>query len=234
MIALCASHVAPNDYTRLEKLRKLLDSVSSQTVQIELYMSVSGLDDKIVKELQARHAPWLHVTKRGCTQMSQFQHYKLLCEEVSERFNSSNTWCMFTDDDDVWHARRAESYLEQIRGSTGSVVVCIDGRMHNGRMLDKPIEYFDYATKLCEFEGFFAIATLDMLRLRGCDLMWRNAILAISSSISFNKPDDVPWLYMQETPKERIDEFYEYLEETRKAWKEYIKLSLMRLGDGAI
>jgi hypothetical protein len=100
-------------------LRKMLDSVNSQTVHIELYMSVSGLDDQIVKELQARHAQWLHMTKSGCAQMSQFQHYKLLCEEVSERFNSSNTWCMFTDDDDVWHARRAESYLEQIRGSRG-------------------------------------------------------------------------------------------------------------------
>jgi hypothetical protein len=106
--------------------------------------------------------------------------------------------------------------------------------MHNGYLLDKPVEYFEYATKLYEFKGFFAIATPEMLRLRCCDLIWRNAILAISSFTSFNKPDDVPWLYMQETPEERIDEFYEYIEETRKAWKEFIKLALMRLGDGAI
>lgn len=132
---------------------------------------------------------------------------------------------MFTDDDDVWYERRVESYLEHIRGSIGSVVVCIDGRMHNGHMLDKPIEYFDYVTKLYNFEGFFAIATPNMLRLRGCDLIWRNAILTSYSISSFTKPDDVPWLYMQETPKERIDEFYEYLEETSKAWKEYIKIA---------
>ena len=227
MIALCASHVESNDYTRLEKLRKMLDSVSIQTVQIELYMSVTGLDDQIVKELQLRYAPWLHITKREEDKLSQFQHYKLLCNEVSRLFDSS-IWCMFTDDDDEWHARRAESYLEHIGTikNIGSIVVCRNGRVHNGHMLEQAIEYFEYATKLFEFQDFFAIATPNMLRLRGCDLIWRNVIIAFDytrlHSISiFDKPYDVPWLYKQETPKERIEEFYDYVDETLESWKDY-------------
>jgi hypothetical protein len=241
MIALCASHVESNDYTRLEKLKKMLDSVSLQTVQIELYMSVTGLDDQIVKELQVRHAPWLHLTKRKEGKLSQFQHYNLLCNEVSRLFDSS-TWCMFTDDDDEWHVRRVESYLEHIESNernriirdNRSIVVCRNGRMHNGHMLEQPIEYFEYVTKLYEFQGFFAIlrSRPDMLRLRACDLIWRNVIVAfdctrLHSISSFDKPGDVPWLYKQETPKERIEEFYGYLDETLESWKEYIRLAMV-------
>jgi hypothetical protein len=98
-------------------------------------------------------------------------------------------------------------------------------------MLELAIEYFEYATKLYEFQDFFAIATPEMLRLRACDLIWRNAIVAFDYNrlhpiSSFDKPDDVPWLYKQETPKERLDEFYGCVEETIEAWKEYIKLAL--------
>lgn len=241
MIALCASHVDPNDYTRLEKLRNMLNSVSLQTVQIELYMSVTGMDDQIVNELQARYAPWLHLTKRKEDKLSQFQHYNLLCNEISKLFDSS-TWCMFTDDDDKWHVRRVESYLEHIENngsiqdniSNRSIVVCRNGRMHNGHMLEQAIEYFEYVIKLYEFQDFFSIlrSRPDMLRLRACDLIWRNAIIAfdctrLHSISSFDKPCDVPWLYKQETPKERIDEFYDYVDETLEAWKDYIKLAMV-------
>lgn len=253
MIALCASHIARDDLLRREYLMNMLQSVNSQTVPIHLYMSVSGLDDKTILELQDLYAPWLHLISRGdCeySQLSQFQHYKLLCEELSE-IMSPDTWCMFTDDDDVWHERRVEVYLQNMGAIIGTgtmhkdvgaikgnvqnsdafisnVVVCTDGRMHNGRMCDEAIEYFEFVTRLHVFHTFFSIATPDILCLRGCDLIWRNVLRSSQGILMFKKPHDVEWLYKQETPLQRMRDFYGYVDETLEAMKKYIVASQNR------
>ncbi len=152
---------------------------------------------------------------------------------------------MFTDDDDVWHARRVEVYLESMGAIIGmhkdvgaikgnvensdafisNVVVCTDGRMHNGMMCDEAIEYFEFVARLHEFHTFFSIATPDILGLRGCDLIWRNVMRSSPCILMFKKPHDVEWLYKQETPLQRMRDFCGYVDETLEAMKKYIVAS---------
>ena len=223
IIALCASHVDTGD--RLAALHRMLDSVCAQTCPIDLYLSVSGTDF-VSESWLSMHYGSVHVRHRGARRLSQFQHYKLLVDELSHRTDTKRTWCIFTDDDDVWHEIRVESYAVAIDDATRrgryAPVACIGGRMHNGQMVEMVIEYFEFAATLHEFVRFFEIATPEMLALRGCDLLWRNAMRL--ARCSFFRAT-VPWLYKQRTPRERMDELDTYIGAAKDAWDAYQSFS---------
>lgn len=208
LVALCASHIDSDE--RLKALHRMLDSVSAQTYPIELHISISGVDSVVTQDLRNKYK-WLHVYHRQ-EHLAQFEHYKLLSEEVLAE------WCMFTDDDDVWHERRVEKYLASIKETQNDVVACVAGRMHNGRMLDEPIEYFEFAAKLAMFCQFFSRARPELLKLRGCDLIWRNVMRSLPCTLFITNT----WLYKQETPQERMNELLTYLDDAKKGWETYI------------
>lgn len=218
LIALCASHI--DSPSRLAALHRMLHSVSAQTQSIKLYLSVSSDDgvelQEVVERLRSTNEfkEWLHVVSRD-RHLTQFEHYNLLSLDVDVR----GSWLMFTDDDDVWHERRVENYARAIESSPDNVVACKGGRMHNDKVVNEIVEYFEYATKFEVLEMFMAFASLDMLRLRGCDLLFRNLMRCMPCTV-FSA--DVPWLYKQYTPIERIEELDTYLGAADDGWRTFV------------
>ena len=219
LIALCASHVDGPD--RQAALHRMIRSVASQTTKIKMYLSISGTSDN--DEMLSQY-DWLIVKQRGVERLTQFQHYALLCQEILR--DGIKYWCLFTDDDDIWHETRVAKYMAAIDAldSNGyDVVSCVSGRIHNGRIVEYPVEYFEFATKFHVFAQFFRNARPELLKLRGCDLIFRNVMRSHYQCTMFRvKDDDVPWLYNQHTPKARMNELSLYLPEAEMGWRTYV------------
>jgi hypothetical protein len=113
LVGLCASHI--DSGARLHSLGRMLESVDRQTLGIELHLSVScgmTVDESACKDaltLWTTQYKWLKALYRGARSISQFEHYALLQSEVAD-----DAWCLFTDDDDEWHANRAARYAQAI------------------------------------------------------------------------------------------------------------------------
>lgn len=219
LIALCASHI--DCYKRLCALHRMLNSVAAQTISVDLYLSISGAHESTIETIRD-HGAKVHVFARQAP-LTQFQHYKLLCADLlSNQESVEDVWCMFTDDDDVWNERRVEAYLYAIKSSVHDVVVCAGGRMHNGRLVESPIEYFEYAARFTLFKHFFDTARPALLELRGCDLIWRNVLRSQLATV-FRPFDTAGWLYWHETPEERMDQLWTYIGETKQGWQTYLR-----------
>lgn len=63
--------------------------------------------------------------------LSQFEHYKLLSEKVLES-HGNDCYILFTDDDDIWHEARVETYHNAILeiGDDLNSVICIKSSMY--------------------------------------------------------------------------------------------------------
>lgn len=91
----------------------MIESWSQQSWKIPLFVSVSSTEElravvmRTLEILSIRHARLnMRLTHH---QLKQFQHYKLLVDElVLEAPHES--WIMFTDDDDLWHSDRARTF----------------------------------------------------------------------------------------------------------------------------
>ena len=220
LIAMCASHIDGPD--RLRALHHMLESVSKQTQPIDLFLSISGPSKHDIDALKQEFGGWLHVAWRGSERLAQFQHYCLLCDEITH--DPDNCWCMFTDDDDEWHERRVEHYATAVRVIPEvDAMVCVGGRVMNDRPFFEPIEYFEFASKLGAFQRFCHDVHPDTLALRGCDLVWRNAMIRTMSCGAFRCAEGVPYLYRQVTPMERMLELESYIGSARDAWNAYVK-----------
>jgi hypothetical protein len=89
-------------------MNEMIESWKTQSHQIPLYISVC-----IDENLKTIFNHYLE-TKWKINDLtffvseeiiSQFQHYKKLCEILIEKYNK-NTWIVFTDDDDIWDKDR--------------------------------------------------------------------------------------------------------------------------------
>jgi len=214
MIALCASHIDSKE--RLVALDHMLQSVSAQTHHIEMYISISGIQEHQCHEIIKHRSAWLHVTFREI-HLTQFEHYKLLCEDLKSEKIDKDTWCIFTDDDDLWHKQRVEKYTKAIERSCTDVVKCESGMLFNGK-LSQGAEYVDFATKFKVFVQFFINARQELLKLRGCDLIWRN-VLRCTPCTLFTAGT---WLYRYDIPEERQRLLVTYLDACREGWEIYM------------
>ncbi|CAE8630415.1 unnamed protein product, partial [Polarella glacialis] len=127
LIGLLAAHFAASDHARVDRLRRLLGSVQEQTHRVPLLMSWSaedsdGLQDgagaraqEVLAEFEASGV--VHAMPRLRGRRSQFQHYARLRETLRRNIRTPDEkpWVMFSDDDDLWHPRRAEEYLIAIQ-----------------------------------------------------------------------------------------------------------------------
>lgn len=140
LIGLLATHFAARDFLRVDRLRRLLHSVEGQTFRVPLLVSWSAeeCDDQsnsaameahaVLRKFEASGVLWAMPRLRG--RRSQFQHYARL-EEVLRRNKAprETPWVFFSDDDDVWHPRRAEEYFAAVTGSHGNTEV-VASRAH--------------------------------------------------------------------------------------------------------
>jgi hypothetical protein len=116
LVVLCASHLKTE--RNVEQIIEMLDSQMSQSVVCDVYVSYTGLS------LRYDH-PRVHLIKQPEEQLTQFQHYKKLVEQLlaSGDIHSEN-YAIFTDDDDIMSPERNSEYLRLI--SPGLDVALID------------------------------------------------------------------------------------------------------------
>ena len=217
LISLCASYIDTNN--RLISLNHMLASIDHQTLQIKLLLSIcctEATKDDCIKQINewTNDYKWLTVYNHDTSRMSQFEHYAFL-----QQYISTSTWCLFTDDDDVWHPDRALSYHLAIDQSlhtsaTHDIIVCIGGRMCVDKVQIEPQEYFEFGVKGNSFKTFFGLLPKTYLSFRGCDLIFRN-YLRCFPCITFST--DRPWLYKHLVDPSRYSN-WSYIDEAADAW----------------
>lgn len=113
LIALCASHI--NNTHRLQCLLSMIKSWREQTLQCKLFISLSYDTVQITKKILLQSLPScedLHINIRDCP-LRQFEHYKMLSDEVS--LDHTDAFVIFSDDDDVWHPDRVKTFSKCLR-----------------------------------------------------------------------------------------------------------------------
>ena len=127
LAAVMASHIS--NETRLGYLRACLDSISEQTVLPRtLILGISheaGMKAELSTMLERASNDLL---ERGCMMrvrmsgrpLTQFEHFQATLKYL-DGLDPHETWVFFSDDDDVWHPRRTESYAAAVRGAPPTV-----------------------------------------------------------------------------------------------------------------
>lgn len=142
LIGLLAAHFATKDASRVDRLRRLLRSVEEQTLSVPLLVSWSTEDAEdrasqdgvaerasaVIDDFQRRGV--IHAMPRLRGRRAQFQHYARLRESLKRHIQPSDQpWVFFSDDDDLWHPRRAEEYVVAIQDRPDDVPV-VHSRIH--------------------------------------------------------------------------------------------------------
>jgi hypothetical protein len=194
LVGLLASDI--RNTTRLAYLEDCLRSVRAQTVplrQILLGVSTSVDMYEPVKAALAKAKGAFDTL--GCTfrvrlsktRQSQFEHYHALLPYL-EQLDPDTTWLLFSDDDDLWHPRRVESYVMAARSAplalaavmcprcavnkvslpSGTAVESIDASRHllvrestQGNGADN---YWSIATRLWQWRSFFEATPVEELK----------------------------------------------------------------------
>lgn len=110
MIGLCASYLS--NLIKVKWMNEMIESWISQSHNVPLYISIS-IDENLesifyyyLNNKWNNKDLFFYVTKE---KLSQFQHYKKLCDLLLEKYDR-NTWIVFTDDDDIWDKDRVLYY----------------------------------------------------------------------------------------------------------------------------
>ena len=124
IIALCASYI--NTEIRLKHFFLMLNSWIQQEYLIPpLLISTSIVDDKLYNEFVNKLAVFNTNNKEVLSdiffkvlisrrQINQFKHYSNILKKHPELIDL-NPWTLFTDDDDIWHPKRAAIYATTIQ-----------------------------------------------------------------------------------------------------------------------
>lgn len=230
MIALCASHIDSDE--RRDFLVRMLQSVARQTLPIKMHLSISSSLEDFPRwsESLCAFSTWLHVHTRE-SKMTQFQHYRALRDELVDE-EQTTTWCLFTDDDDVWDPWRVEEYSKVAESTALSVVACTNGRRFNGSVCTYIgcVEYFEYAARFELLDTFFKKLDADGQvinkadSLLCCDLIWRN-FLRRQPMVHFTTRR--PWLYDQVVPEDRADKNIKQIHEEYMTVATSVHMALM-------
>lgn len=119
-IAFCASYIGNED--RFVRLFNMIRSWREQTIPCPLYLSISVPDVTLRKRVEAILTDVITVYKSEkidfsfqlhMERKSQFENYKSLVEAFrSNPDMSKNPWVVFSDDDDIWHPERIETFTK--------------------------------------------------------------------------------------------------------------------------
>ncbi len=76
---------------------------------------------ELLLEAFQKQRPWKFEFSVASEKLSQMQHYRRACKEVWEDEFSrvSDTWVLFSDDDDRWSKNRFSVYMSSIRALVG-------------------------------------------------------------------------------------------------------------------
>ncbi|CAE7457047.1 P4H11 [Symbiodinium natans] len=163
---LLAAHFAATDVSRVDRLRRLLRSVEEQTLSVPLLVSWSAEDaeaDKAFRESVAERASAviddfqsrgvIHAMPRLRGRRAQFQHYARLRESLKRHIQPSDQpWVFFSDDDDLWHPRRAQEYVHAIQDRPDDVPV-VHSRVHLSPGLGPRLPLDATATEVTRMEA---------------------------------------------------------------------------------
>lgn len=134
LVGLLAAHFAASDHGRVHRLRRLLRSVEEQTHRTPLLVSWSAEDEGEAERASAVFQEFegsgtVHALPQLRGRRAQFQHYGRLRKTMGRHVRPGQApLVLFSDDDDVWHPRRAEVYLEAARQHPGAEV--LQSRVH--------------------------------------------------------------------------------------------------------
>ena len=124
-----ATHISKRE--RVHSLRSLLQSICKQDIlRPELHVSWSSspeLESEVrdVFSAECKSGQQVYFQPK---QLSQFQHYRFLANKLKDcEPPNTETWLLFSDDDDVWHPQRLHFYsllLQTIEELDTQVVTC--------------------------------------------------------------------------------------------------------------
>jgi hypothetical protein len=146
IVCFIASYITNKN--RCNLLSCMIKSVLNQTIKIPIYISISSNEEchKDIKELETKYQHhnyvkiFLHNDKK-----SQFEHYSFLCGQISEILHSI-TWCMFCDDDDYCHPKRASNYYEMIKNTNRRDLAV---QNNNVLLLQESVDTCDHSLEYC-------------------------------------------------------------------------------------
>ena len=123
-----ASHISNEN--RIPYLIECLISLTMQTIPVEVYLSISCVNDKVKeKTLNSINNEnkilneYLNIRARE-QKTSQMRHYFLLYQEM----NQTHKWVMFCDDDDTYHPDRTQQFMQTIISTQTHIDSVNEGR----------------------------------------------------------------------------------------------------------
>lgn len=114
VVAVCASHV--DTERRFGLLMAQLASLAAQTRPVEVHLGVSfapglgHLRARLFAEVPTCVTVYVTLNPSGESRVAQFRHYSRLARALP-----ADAWCLFCDDDDFCHPRRAEIVADNLR-----------------------------------------------------------------------------------------------------------------------
>jgi hypothetical protein len=110
LICLCSCHISC--VIKIKWMDEMIESWKNQTHNIDLHINIS-LEDNIKTIFEHyKNSKWncnnlfFYIQEQ---KLSQFEHYKNLCDRIISIFGN-DVWVIFTDDDDIWEKDRALYY----------------------------------------------------------------------------------------------------------------------------
>jgi hypothetical protein len=204
LIQLCASHISCKK--RIDTLCRQLDSILAQTIYAPFFLSISTIPE-LYTEVRSRLQKYTDIHIYFRPQLSQFEHYALLVDEIEE-----DDWCIFCDDDDFCHPDRVKWYTENIALNqnnyrvifplNGTLSVYIEGSLdmnfiellNHGennptKISHTAFEYWMFAAHADVLREFFEL-NKNNIKNKFCDICFRNFL---KTNCKFIKSDT--WLY---------------------------------------
>lgn len=180
IICLIASHL--NNYERIDNFNELLNDINSQlgcenkTIKISLSCD-NGLNISKTLELIEEYGFGLNHSKK---KLSQFEHYKILVNQLKID-DPSNTWIIFSDDDDIWNEKRIVMYdrlLEKVKDDNVVFLKTPMCELINGEIKEakEGANYVDLCVRYKYVKLFFDNITNNALKHRYCDVFFASFI----------------------------------------------------------
>lgn len=228
LVTFCASHI--NNADRLNLFENLVRSVQNQVVKTTFFVSLSYEEcvrKSVKSKLSSLRQPNIKIFVQR-TKMSQFEHYKFLCEQIDPIF-MNRTWCLFTDDDDYLSPLRNKTYMQMLKTSANEVCVCNRSilfaswsdkvtKQHLNRHLivgkdnarvSCSDEYVCYCVKLSLLKRFcYFMSSKGKLKTNMCDLVFGSMLHILCKTISSGNHEWV-YAYNQNDNHSRICKAYD-------------------------
>jgi hypothetical protein len=111
LVSLCASHI--NNERRLQYFVYMIQSWREQKYHVPLHVSISYAPqfEQLIDRIASQNSKQGLSIYRTHQHLTQFEHYDRLAKLMDV---APETWCLFTDDDDLWNPMRSHFYHHAI------------------------------------------------------------------------------------------------------------------------